>query len=613
MKRTLWPVLLTAVLVGLLVLLAGGKIPGPKALAADGHVEISLSARAYAFSPERIEVTAGDTVTLQLEALDVTHGLYVDGYGVSTVAEPGRPGELTFRADRPGKFHLRCSVACGSLHPFMLGELVVRPRPLYPWAQGLTALAVVVFGLVLPRVLVRDASKKTGWQLDHWPVLGQLLRSRAFPLVLHLVTLAGLLAVIVAGFLGTAVGSHNLAIVAVWIAWWGLLVLVLLPLGGRAWCSVCPLPVPGEWLSRRGILPVRREPVPEKKWSWPRPLRNIWLQNLVFLGVATLSALVLTRPLLTSVALLAFLLLATAAGLLFPRRTFCRYLCPVGGFIGLYSTLAPLQLRVRDEQVCREHQEKDCLRGNCQGYGCPWGVYPGTLQRNSGCGLCTECLKTCPRDNVTLRLGAPGAGMLEKAHLDEAYKAFIMVAAALFYSFVLLGPWGWLKDLAGDPFRPRFLLYALALWGGSLVVIPGLFGLATGLGRWLGRLQISWREHWIRSAYALVPLGMGAWGAFTLAFVPANLSYVLNVVGDPLGRGWNLLGLRDVPWTPLLVSAGPYLQVGALALGLLASMLVAAEAARRTGATPRRATWAAAPVALFGLVVVGAFFRLYLG
>ncbi len=607
MKRLFWPLLLAAALVALLALFPLGKTPP-----GDGRAEISLSARAYAFSPERIEVAAGDTVTLHLEALDVTHGLYVDGYGVSTVAEPGQPAQLTFRADRPGKFRLRCSVACGSLHPFMLGELVVQPRPLYPWALGLTVLAVAAFGLVLPGVLVQDPSGKA-IEIDRWPIIGRLLRSRALPLVLHLVTLAGLLAVIVSGFLGTAVGSHNLAIVAVWIAWWGLLVLVLLPLGGRAWCMACPLPMPGEWLSRRGLLQVARDRAPRAERSWPRPLRNIWLQNAIFLGVATLSALVLTRPLLTSVALLAFLLLATVAGLLFPRRAFCRYLCPVGGFIGLYSLLAPLQLRVRDGAVCREHKEKECLRGSCRGYGCPWGVYPGTLQRNSGCGLCTECLKTCPRDNVTLRLGTPGEGILEEAHLDEAFKAFIMVAAALFYSFVLLGPWGWLKDLANDPLRPRFLLYALALWGGSLLVIPGLFGLAAALGRWLGRLQVSWREHWARSAYALVPLGMGAWVAFTLAFVPANLSYVLNVVGDPLGRGWNLLGLRDVPWTPLLIGVGPYLQVGALALGLLVSTLVAAEAARRAGATPRRAAAAAAPVTFFGLAVVGAFLRLYLG
>jgi plastocyanin len=603
------PLLLSAAVVVLLAVFSYAATPP-----SGTQRQIVLEARSYAFTPERVEVTAGDTVTLRLEAQDVTHGLYVDGYGASTVAVPGRPAEVTFVADHPGKFRLRCSVACGALHPFMLGEFVVRPQRLYPLAQGLTVLAVVLLGLVLPGVLARAPSTRKPIELDRWPLLRRLLRSRFFPWALHVATLAGLLAVIVSGFLGTAVGSRNLAIVAVWIVWWGLLVLALLPVGGRAWCMICPLPVPGEWLARRGLLQVQPGRPRSLNWRWPRFLRNIWLQNFIFLGVATFSALVLTRPLLTSIALAAFLVLATVTGLLFSRRTFCRYLCPVGGFIGLYSNLAPLQLRVRDEDICRAHREKECLRGSAQGHGCPWGVYPGTLERNGPCGLCTECIKTCPRENVTLRVGQPGDGLLAEARLDEAFKALIMLAAALLYAVVLLGPWGWLKDLAGQPFQPSFLLYAGALWGGSLVLVPGLFFLCAAAGRALGRLRaVPLRQYFARSAYALVPLGLGAWAAFTLAFVPANLSYALNVLADPLGQGWNLFGLRDTPWTPLLGPAVPSLQVGVLLLGLLVSLVVAAAAAQRVGAAPRLAVWAALPVALFGLVYVGAFLRLYLG
>ena len=70
----------------------------------------------------------GDHVTLVLEAEDVTHGLYLDGYDVDLVAVPRRTDRATFVADRPRKFRLRCSKVCGTLHPFMLGELIVPPQ-----------------------------------------------------------------------------------------------------------------------------------------------------------------------------------------------------------------------------------------------------------------------------------------------------------------------------------------------------------------------------------------------------------------------------------------------------------------------------------------------------
>ncbi len=85
----------------------------------------------------------GDHVTLVLEAEGVTHGLCFDGYDVDLVAVPGRADRATFVADRPGKFRLRCSKVCGTLHPFMLGELIVTPNSPFWRAIGITVLAAV--------------------------------------------------------------------------------------------------------------------------------------------------------------------------------------------------------------------------------------------------------------------------------------------------------------------------------------------------------------------------------------------------------------------------------------------------------------------------------------
>lgn len=105
---------------------------------------IDLDARMFAFEPARLAVNQGDEITLVLHAEDVVHGLLVDGYPVNIVAEPGKPAEATFIADRLGKFRLRCSVTCGNLHPFMLGEMVVGPN--LPFWRSLAALSVIAIG-----------------------------------------------------------------------------------------------------------------------------------------------------------------------------------------------------------------------------------------------------------------------------------------------------------------------------------------------------------------------------------------------------------------------------------------------------------------------------------
>jgi polyferredoxin len=204
--------------------------------------------------------------------------------------------------------------------------------------------------------------------LERVPGLRRLLLSRWPQFLIAVIALAGFVFAITAGLAGTPVGSRNFAIIFVWIAWWALLMLIAVPFLGRAWCSICPIPMPGEWLQRGAAL----SPQPGQRGlglgkRWPNRLRSIWLQNAAFALVALFSTVVLTQPQVTAVVLLAFLFIAVGASLIFERRAFCRYLCPVGGFIGLYSQLAPLELRVIDSKVCAAHTEKTCYTGSQAG------------------------------------------------------------------------------------------------------------------------------------------------------------------------------------------------------------------------------------------------------
>ena len=452
-------------------------------------------------------------------------------------------------------------------------------------------------------------------ELTRIPGVKTALRSRWPQLVLRVIALAGFALAVVAGITGTPVGSRNFAIVFVWIGWWALLMLVAVPLFGRGWCSICPIPMPGEWLQQGSLLKPQGKGL-GLGWRWPNKLRNIWLQNGAFVLVALFSTVILTNPLTSALVLAAFLVVAIAASLVFERRAFCRYLCPVGGFIGLYSQVAPLELRVKDSSICAAHTEKTCYQGSAEGYGCPWQVFPPGLVKNTYCGTCMECLRTCPHDNLAINLRPFGAD-LEKPtgrKLDEAFKAFIMLGSAMIYSAVMLGPWGFLKSAAYNIGSPQWLVYAAAFLTFIFLALPGLFYIAVALGQALsggirhaavrrkGSFFSNYRQSFIAFAYSLVPLGLAAWIAFSLSFVLANLSYLWPVISDPLGWGWNLLGTAQAAWTPYLSGATPTLQAGVLLVGLL----WAARTALRTPAgpgtlpmLPRQQVLQALPVILF--------------
>ncbi|GIK39711.1 MAG: hypothetical protein BroJett011_35440 [Chloroflexota bacterium] len=447
------------------------------------------------------------------------------------------------------------------------------------------------------------------------PLLKAMLKSRLFQPILMLGTLSFFVFAILTGLFGTPAGAKNFSIIYIWIVWWAVLIIVLVPFFGRLWCTVCPIPGPGEWLQRRSIIYKRFPNLMSLRRRWPRRFKNIWLQNFGFLGVALFSAIILTRPSVTAWVLLSFLLLGVMLSIFYENRVFCRYVCPVGGFIGLYSLTSTVELRVKDAQVCKDHTTKDCVAGTATSYGCPWLVFPGNLERNTYCGLCTECLKSCPRDNIALNLRPFGSDLLvaKGRSLDEAYKAFIMLACALLYAAVLLGPWGWLKGWANMDTWGQWAIYAAGFLSVNLLVVPGLFWLAAMAARKLARLEISPRQAFVDYAYTLVPMGLMGWIAFSFAFVFVNGSYALSVLSDPFGWGWNLFGTKDIPWTPFLPDFAAALQVMVLLVGLAFSITIAFRMGRQHAKSDALAWRGTLPVAAFLSAVTFVFLKLYLG
>jgi polyferredoxin len=424
------------------------------------------------------------------------------------------------------------------------------------------------------------------------PLVGALVKSRYPQLAVSALLLAGYLFAIMAGWIGTPVGNQNFSIVFVWIAWWAILILVAVPFFGRGWCSVCPIPLPGEWLQHGAVLAPPDKKVRRLNLRWPRPLRNIWLQNVTFLLLALFSSVLLTTPGVTAVVLACMLFLGIGLSMVFERRAFCRYLCPVGGFIGIYSQAAPVELRIKDKQVCVACEGKPCYQGSQSAYGCPWDVFPGGLSKNNYCGLCMECLRACPHDNVTINL-RPFATDLAKPSLklDEAVKAFVMLGSAMLYAAVLLGPWGVLKNAAYQAGTRGWFLFAAVFLGVILILLPGVFALCALPARDFR----AFKTRFATLSSAVIPLGLMFWIAFSLSFVLTNATYILASLSDPLGLGWNLFRTAEIAWQPLLVNLVAPAQTLALVGGLIWAVRTAYRMAAKLRTSPL-------PVSAFCLV-----------
>jgi heme/copper-type cytochrome/quinol oxidase subunit 2 len=122
-------------------------LPVPANAAVGKTTVIQLDTSQYEFAPGRVDIQQGDHVVIELTSSDVVHGFYLDGYDIQERIQPGITKRIEFIADRSGKFRYRCSVTCGPMHPFMIGELIIGPH--IPFWRSAGALFVAAIGMLI--------------------------------------------------------------------------------------------------------------------------------------------------------------------------------------------------------------------------------------------------------------------------------------------------------------------------------------------------------------------------------------------------------------------------------------------------------------------------------
>ncbi|MBI5165110.1 MAG: Sec-dependent nitrous-oxide reductase [Magnetospirillum sp.] len=96
-----------------------------------GKVEVFGTVIRSHITPEIIEVTEGDEVSIHLtnleRAQDETHGFAVSKHNVNLSLEPGKTASATFKANKAGVYPYYCTEFCSALHLEMQGYLLVKP------------------------------------------------------------------------------------------------------------------------------------------------------------------------------------------------------------------------------------------------------------------------------------------------------------------------------------------------------------------------------------------------------------------------------------------------------------------------------------------------------
>ena len=134
-----------------------------------------------------------------------------------------------------------------------------------------------------------------------------------------------------------------------------------------------------------------------------------------------------------------------------------------------------------------------------------------------------------------------------------------------------------------------------------------------GIAKRLAGSQESNRTVTLRMAYMLVPIGIFAWIAFSLPMLMVNYGYILNVLSDPLGLGWNVLGTTDYPLKPFYAEWIPIIQGIIMLAGLYFGVSRGYAAIKEIITGPKSRFRAMILPTIFALIVINIFLRLYMG
>ncbi|HBG19804.1 MAG TPA: hypothetical protein DDY32_11185, partial [Desulfobulbaceae bacterium] len=320
----------------------------------------------------------------------------------------------------------------------------------YDWPGNLTELSSVIRRAVMlakkdeivPDQILLGLPKTEGkWEYNILRIawIRKFLESRIFPRVPQFIVGTVLLITVLFLFFGPRDPQANLGLTIGWYIGWPVMFFSFFFLA-RTWCSVCTLAAPGTILQNM-VKPKRKTPQFIKDYSG-------WIMAVLCIVVYWVEIVwdAYHNPYLTGGIILIITLGSILFSVLFSRRSWCRYICPLGAVNAIFSMPSVVELRSNRHVCLNRCQDHSCYVGDGDMAGCPMFRHPYLVDNNRDCIMCAKCVKNCANSSIqiNLRLAPQELWTLETPRSADSF--LIVSMAAIFFPFALQSEFAGLVD-----------------------------------------------------------------------------------------------------------------------------------------------------------------------
>ncbi len=416
------------------------------------------------------------------------------------------------------------------------------PVPLALYLSG-AAAAVALSFVVIAFFLRHDHGVIGYWRVNllrSWP--GKLLAHPVAIALLRFLAVFALLLVVIAGLFGNIRPFENIAPTTVWVIWWVGLAYVS-GLAGDLWALINP------WNSVYLSLERLARKLRPGKPTCLGIRYPIWLGDwpavILFLGFvwAELVWPSSDSPRSLGWAVCTYSLITWLGMLLFGRHVWLRHGEAFTLVFGFLARFAPTEYRSKDTSLCMACAESS-------------GAVTHYSRTN-----CLECFENAARENREFNIRPWAVGLLSEhpIRLSQMVLVLIMLSSVTFDGLLATPLWSSIAEwmLYSDTLRPAILLLQdptgnaiAAISTIALIVFLAcfqvLYAFFSALMRWATpdafrtRVSVVDMARWF--VLSLIPIALAYHLAHYLSFLMIVGQYMIPLISDPLGIGWDIFG-----------------------------------------------------------------------